>query len=158
MPPAAADMSPCLVWNKQHNLSRTNKTHCGGDCDFRTLGHRGVAAIMSPWVGKGAIFQEPKAGPTDWSQYDHTSMLASAKAWFGLGGFLTERDKWAGTFTELLLSTPRPESDMPLHLPSAPQPASPWSPWQPYSPPPSAADTAPTNTDATPTRASLALL
>eukprot|EP01052_Picozoa_sp_SAG31_P036874 SAG31_NODE_4664_length_3056_cov_3.064592_6_plen_62_part_01 len=56
-------------------------------------------------------------------------MLATAKSFFGLGGFLTDRDAWAGTFDELLLDTPRPDSDMPMHLPEAPQPATPWSPW-----------------------------
>jgi hypothetical protein len=54
-----------------------------------------------------AIFQAPKAAPHHRGQpprqFDHTSILASAKSFFGLGGFLTERDAWAGTFDELLL-------------------------------------------------------
>ena len=65
------------------------------------------------------------------SQFDHTSMLATAKNMFGLGGFLTERDAWAGSFEEVLLDVPREENDMPMHLPEAPAPASPWLPWPP---------------------------
>ena len=40
-------------------------------------------------------------------QWDHTSMLATAKTLFGLPGFLTKRDAWAGSFEELLLDSPR---------------------------------------------------
>eukprot|EP01047_Picozoa_sp_COSAG01_P005702 COSAG01_NODE_198_length_22280_cov_21.529775_19_plen_632_part_00 len=135
IPKAQPDMSPCLVWNKEHGLPPTAPTKCPGSYDFTTTGHRGVCAMMSPYVGKGAIFQTPK-GPTNWSQYDHTSMLATAKSFFGLGGFLTERDKWAGTFDELLLDAPRAEADMPMHLPKPPKPATPWGPVQPYPVPP----------------------
>ena len=92
--------------------------------------HSGVGAEQ-------VIFQAPKKGPKPDSQYDHTSMLATAKEWFGLGGFLTDRDAWAGTFSELLLDAPRPDSDMPLHLPTPPKPATPWHPWPPSKPPPS---------------------
>jgi hypothetical protein len=38
---------------------------------------------------------------------------------------VTERDAWAGSFEELLLDSPRPDSDCPLHLPDAPEP---WRP------------------------------
>ena len=34
--------------------------------------------------------------------------------------------RWAGTFEELLLDTPR--TDAPRHLPTAPEPAAPWDP------------------------------
>ena len=134
--PAPPDRSPCLVWNKEHGLPPTAPTVCPNPDSFNTTGKRGVAAIMSPWVGKGAIFQAPKKGPKPDSQYDHTAMLATAKEWFGLGGFLTDRDAWAGTFSELLLDAPRPDSDMPLHLPTAPEPATPWHPWPPQPKPP----------------------
>jgi hypothetical protein len=33
----------------------------------------------------------------------------------------------SGNFEELLLDAPRPESDMPIHLPDAPQPSTPWT-------------------------------
>lgn len=44
-----------------------------------------------------------------------------------------------GTFDELLLDTPRPDADMPIHLPTAPKPATPWHnghPGWPGPPPP----------------------
>ena len=50
------------------------------------------------------------------------------KTLFNLSSFLTKRDAWAGSFEELLLDTPRPDSDMPRHLPDAPRPATPWDP------------------------------
>jgi phospholipase C len=140
LPDAVQDHSPCLVWNKQHHLSINATTDCHHRSqNFSKLGHRGVSAMMSPWVGKQAIFQQPAAAPPlagqPPRQYDHTSILATAKSFFGLGGFLTKRDAWAGTFDELLLDVPRQPADMPLHLPEAPQPAEPWLPWGPLGPP-----------------------
>ena len=51
------------------------------------------------WIKKGSIVQEPQKGHADATlkggppaQYDHTSMLATAKNLFGLHGFLTKRD------------------------------------------------------------------
>lgn len=71
------------------------------------------------------MFQEPK-GPTNTSQFDHTSVPATLKSLFNLSGFLTKRDMWAGTFDELLLDEPR--TDTPSDLPEAPKPAKPWDP------------------------------
>ena len=84
----------------------------GGRCeshfDFRRLGPRGAALLISPWVEQGAVFQEP-TGPTNTSQFEHSSFsatitnlfnLSRAKPW-ALGpepGFLTRRDAWAGSF------------------------------------------------------------
>ena len=53
------------------------------------------------------------------SQFDLTSTCSTAKHLFGVPGFLTMRDAWAGSFHELLtLKTPR--TDAPLHLPDGP--------------------------------------
>lgn len=41
-------------------------------------------------------------------------------------GFLTDRDRWAGTFDELLLDTPR--TDTPQFLPEGPAPTGNWTP------------------------------
>ena len=35
---------------------------------------------------------------------------------------------WSAPFDELLLDEPRPEAEMPMHLPTAPPASSPWSP------------------------------
>ena len=139
-PDAVPDHSPCLVWNKLNNVSIDAPTKCPAPgMNFSKLGHRGVCAMMSPWVGKRAIFQRPKAAPPPGQpprQFDHTSMLATAKSLFQLGGFLTDRDAWAGNLEELLLDVPRQPDDMPMHLPNAPKPSSPWAPWPPRGPTP----------------------
>ena len=56
-------------------------------------------ARLRRWIKKGSIVQEPQKGHADATltggppaQYDHTSMLATAKNLFGLHGFLTKRD------------------------------------------------------------------
>jgi len=101
---------------------------CGEPFDFRRLGLRTSAMLISPWVRKGAVFQEPQRGPSPTSQFELSSVPATVKALFNLTSFLTKRDAWAGSFDELLLDTPRDEADMPLHLPTPPDPASPWDP------------------------------
>ena len=65
------------------------------------------------------MFQEP-AGPTNTSQFEHSSIPATVKNLFNLSSFLTKRDAWAGSMHELLT----PEADGPLnqgpmHLPDA---------------------------------------
>ena len=120
------DESPCWTTPPGQQAST-----CGEPFDFRRLGLRTTSMLLSPWVPKGAVFQEPK-GPTATSQFDETSILATAKNLFGLTSFLTKRDAWAGSFDELLLDEPR--TDCPMHFPAAPDPATPWTP------PPPAAD------------------
>ena len=84
-------------------------------------------------VAKGVVFQEPN-GPYNDSQFDLSSICTSAKHLFGLPGFLSKRDAWAGSFDELLLDTPRPIEDMPMHLPDAPKPKVPFGPGGPSPP------------------------
>lgn len=123
-----ADNSSCVIPGSHPD--------CGPEFDFRRLGLRTTAMLISPWVAKGAVYQEPKRGPTNTSQFELTSVPATIKNLFNLSFFLTQRDAWAGSFDELLLEVPR--SDTPLHLPDAPLPASPWTPPPPRVP----ADTA----------------
>ena len=103
---------------------------CGQPFDFRRLGLRSSAMLISPWVARGSVFQEPR-GPTNTSQFELTSVPATVKTLFNLTTFLTKRDAWAGSFEELLLDAPR--GDAPMHLPDAPPAAAPWDP-----PPPDA--------------------
>lgn len=110
----AADEAPCRCPNAKF--------------DFRRLGLRTSGMLMSPWVAKGTVFQEPK-GPTNTSQFDLTSVPATIKNLFGLDDFLTKRDAWAGSFHELLTDELR--TDCPMHLPEAPEPAKPWEPAYP---------------------------
>lgn len=113
-----ADGSSCIVPGAHPK--------CGHPFDFRRLGLRTTSMLISPWVGKGVVFQEPRHGPFNTSQFELTSVPATVKNLFNLSFFLTNRDAWAGNFEELLLETPR--TDAPLHLPDAPPPATPWTP------------------------------
>ena len=112
-----SDDAPCHI---------TDQCEGSQKFDFRRLGLRSTAMLISPLVPKGAVFQEPRQGPTNTSQFDHTSVPATLKNLFNLTGFLTKRDEWAGSFDELLLDEPR--ADAPMHLPEAPKPAKPWGP------------------------------
>ena len=112
----AADEAPCIVPGAHAS--------CGPAFDFKRLGLRSSAMLISPLVPKGAVFQEPQQGPFATSQFDLTSILATTKNLFNLSSFLTKRDAWAGSFTELLLDEPR--TDAPLHLPTPPMNVTPW--------------------------------
>ena len=77
--------------------------------DFKRLGVRVPAIIISPYIEPGAI---------DHTLYDHTSVIATARKLF-LGkafasSYLTERDRFANTFDHLLTrSTPRTDTPVP---------------------------------------------
>jgi len=91
--------------------------------DFKRLGMRSTAMLMSPWVPKGTVFQEPK-GPYITSQFNLASIPATVKNIFNLSSFLTKRDAWSGSFDELLLPLAGgPRTDTPLHFPTEPPPA-----------------------------------
>lgn len=118
-----ADESPCTV---DPGCARTGN---GPLFDFKRLGLRVAALLMSPWIPKNAVFQKA-AGPYNDSEFDLTSVCATAKNLFNLSEFLTKRDEWAGSFDELL-TLDQPRTDTPMHLPEAP-PAPPCvQPWCP---------------------------
>ncbi|MEX2281261.1 MAG: alkaline phosphatase family protein [Gemmatimonadota bacterium] len=85
--------------------------------DFDRLGFRVPAVIASPWV---------KAGRVDSTQYQHTSVMATARAIFGVtSGPLTKRDASANTFNHLFAELTAPRTDTPATLPRAPLPVPP---------------------------------
>ena len=95
-----ADDSPCHLTGP--HTTPPYKCPGGGEAfDFRRLGLRTTAMLISPWVAKGAIFQEPQRGPFPTSQFDLTSIVGSIKNLFNLSSFLTKRDEWAGNFEEV---------------------------------------------------------
>jgi phospholipase C len=109
--------------------------HVVSDCgpnfrpfDFRRLGLRSTAMLISPWVA-ATVAKEPKKGPFNTSQFELTSIVSTTKNLFNLSGFLTKRDMWSGSLDELLLDAPR--TDTPMHLPDAPAAALPWDPVPP---------------------------
>eukprot|EP01052_Picozoa_sp_SAG31_P038895 SAG31_NODE_5284_length_2633_cov_1.219416_1_plen_150_part_00 len=53
------------------------------------------------------------------SQFDLSSMPATAKALFNLSHWLTKRDEWAGSLDEILTLS-APTNQGPMHLPDAP--------------------------------------
>lgn len=53
-------------------------------------------------------------------------MFVLPRGILAIAGFLTDRDRWAGTFDELLLDTPR--TDTPMYLPDGPAPTGNWTP------------------------------
>jgi phospholipase C len=76
--------------------------------DFKLLGVRVPAVIISPLIPKGTI---------DHTLYDHTSALATVEHLFGIQP-LTKRDQEANTLTHLL-SLRKPRTDTPSTLPAA---------------------------------------
>jgi hypothetical protein len=96
------------------------RTSCKKKFDFRRLGMRTAGMLMSPYIPAGTVFQEPK-GPYPDSQFDLSSMSTTIKHLFGIPGYLTQRDAWAGSFHELL-TLQAPRQDAPMHLPDAPPP------------------------------------
>jgi phospholipase C len=77
---------------------------------FDRLGFRVPAIIASPWVAKGKV---------DSTRYQHTSILATLKALFGLKEFLTRRDASAKPFDGLFAELKAPRGDTPATLPRA---------------------------------------
>jgi phospholipase C len=75
---------------------------------FDRLGVRVPAILISPWVRRGRA---------DHRVYDHTSLLATLKALFGLPDFLTRRDAAANVLDAAnFLDVPRAAGDMPVDL------------------------------------------
>ena len=70
---------------------------------FDRSGYRVPAVIVSPWVESGSVYNE---------EYRHTSLIATLRKQWGLGGAFTQRDAAARTFDHVFtLDTPRdPES------------------------------------------------
>jgi phospholipase C len=76
--------------------------------DFTQLGVRVPAVIVSPWITRGTI---------DHTRYDHSSVLATAEALFGLPP-LTRRDAGANNLLHLLSSTLRTDCPTTLARPA----------------------------------------
>jgi len=95
---------------------------CGAaDTDFTWLGLRTPTLLVSPWISKGKVIQEPD-GPYKDSEYEHSSISATLKSLFDLPNFLTKRDAWAGDFSKEL-DLNEPTNQGPMHLPEPPAPA-----------------------------------
>ena len=131
------DEAPCNV-NVSSKCQGESGNKQNDEFDFKRLGLRAPALLISPWVPKGGVAQEPRCSARDHvngscpsqrrgsstAQFEHSSLPATVRNLFNLSSFLTKRDAWAGDFSELLLDAPR--TDAPMHLPDALAPAMPW--------------------------------
>lgn len=87
---------------------------------FDRLGVRVPTIMVSPWIKKGTVVGRP-AGPTDTSEFEHSSIPATLKKIFNLSSdFLTKRDAWAGTFEHIFTELDQPRTDCPETLPEVP--------------------------------------
>ena len=85
--------------------STPNPSFNANGFDFRQLGVRVPAVIVSPFIPRGTV---------DRHRYDHSSLVKTVGQLFGFSP-LTERDKAALDFTALL-SLPAPRNDTPATL------------------------------------------
>jgi len=89
--------------------------------DFRRSGVRIPAVVASPWIDKATVIKTP-TGPTPTSQYEHSSLGATFKKLYNFPAFLTERQRWAGTFETIFTHRTSPRTDCPTTLPNPPAP------------------------------------
>jgi phospholipase C len=78
---------------------------------FDRLGPRVPALIISPWVQRGGV---------DSTVFDHTSIIATLRELFAIGGALTRRDGAAHTLTHLLQQVVRADAPRTLVRPAEP--------------------------------------
>ncbi len=91
---------------------------------FTRLGIRVPLLVISPYVPRNTIVHDAPASqkPFPTSQYDHTSILATARELLGIKGNLTRRDAWAARFSHVF-SLDKPRTDCPMKAPEPPAPA-----------------------------------
>lgn len=95
------------VFPPDQDVANPDDKNCADPAfDFRRLGVRVPALLISPYVPKGTV---------DATRYEHASVPATVKKVFGLAGFLTKRDAAANTF-ERVLSLDQPRLDAPATL------------------------------------------
>lgn len=77
---------------------------------FDRYGVRVPAVVVSPYVARGTV---------DHAVYDHTSIIRTAREWFGFSGDLGAREANARSFADLL-SLAAPRADTPRRIDAAP--------------------------------------
>ncbi|KAJ3253907.1 hypothetical protein HK103_007641 [Boothiomyces macroporosus] len=86
-----------------------------GDFAFERLGVRVPTILISPWVPKGHVFRSSY----DNRNFEHSSVSATLKRFFGLNNYLTNRDAWAVSFHSVTSGLKTPRTDC---MPTAPSP------------------------------------
>ena len=116
VPPPTDAYAPTLrkaVVSWTRRLAAAFVTYRGTRFDFRTLGPRVPAVIVSPWIARGQLDPTP---------YDHSSIPATVRRLFAPNTRpLTRRDRHAETFEHLVgaMGEARPPDDLPPVPPSA---------------------------------------
>ncbi|KAJ3321231.1 hypothetical protein HDV06_004456 [Boothiomyces sp. JEL0866] len=78
-----------------------------GDFAFERLGVRVPTIIISPWVSKGQVFRSSFSN----RNFEHSSVSATLKKFFGFTNFLTKRDAWAVSFHSAVNYLQSPRTD-----------------------------------------------
>jgi phospholipase C len=94
-------------------VSPDGKSSADPPFDFRRLGLRVPAVVVSPYIERGRV---------DHTTYDHTSIIRTIRTRFGLADALTRRDS-VGPTLEGLFTLATPRDDAPLKLPRPKRPA-----------------------------------
>ncbi|MEX8493461.1 alkaline phosphatase family protein [Sphaerotilus sp.] len=98
----------------------TNRARAGPNSPefgFDVLGVRVPAILVSPWVSRGVLGSKVFPGST----FDHTSVISSLRANFGLGEPITHRDAAAPNWWSALNAQPRTGLDAGPHALAAVQ-------------------------------------
>lgn len=92
---------------------------------FDQLGVRIPTLAISPWIAKGTVISDALPGekPTESSEFESTSILATANKILGLDDVPTLGDRmaWANTFAGLTEQLDAPRKNCPLKLPELPE-------------------------------------
>lgn len=90
--------------------------------NFDMLGPRIPTLLMSPWIPKGVLIDDPlpQGKPHRTSQFELTSIMGTVRQLLGIPDVnLTARDAWSARFTYLFDQLSSPRTDCPMHLPDA---------------------------------------
>jgi phospholipase C len=110
--PPTSESSPMVV-PPDNKPPKPYKKHTGrSGFDFKRLGVRVPAVLVSPWIEKGTICN---------TQFDHTSIIKTASNKWLRGKNLTNRDKVANDLSEIL-SLSKPRTDKIEITPQTPPP------------------------------------
>ncbi|KAJ3321230.1 hypothetical protein HDV06_004455 [Boothiomyces sp. JEL0866] len=85
-----------------------------GDFAFERLGVRVPTILVSPWIPKRHVF---RSGYND-RNFEHSSVSATLKRFFGLDNYLSNRDAWAVSFHSVTGGLQTPRTDCMLTAPS----------------------------------------
>jgi hypothetical protein len=115
----------------QEGIPAPDAVHAPNGFRFDRLGIRIPAIAISPWIPKGTVVHRAPLSqrPEPTSQYDATSMMATANKLFGITEHLGARSAWSSTFEHIFSGVvdtatgaePAPRTDCPLTVDGWPE-------------------------------------